>query len=69
MTLTELISILEDALAEHGDIPVLVPTIPEPGSVAEPMDVAVLDGSCTDPDYSQPGGHPDGLYLYIGGES
>jgi len=49
-------------------VPVMVPVIDDPNTLDEPMDVAVLDGDETDPDYSQPIGHPPGRYLYIGGQ-
>ena len=67
MKISELIKILEADLKTHGDLPVLVPVIYDSETLAEPMDVAVFDGDNTDPDVSQPSGHPSGLYLYIGG--
>jgi hypothetical protein len=67
MKISELIMILTKALGTHGDIPVLVPTLYNPETLDSPQDVAVLDGDNTDPDYSQPSGHPSGHYLFIGG--
>ena len=68
MKISELIKILETELKTHGDLPVLVPVLDDPDTLDEPMDVSVLDGDDTDPDYSQPDGHPTGRYLYIGGQ-
>jgi len=68
MKISELMQILADAIKTHGDVPVMVPVIDDPNTLDEPMDVAVLDGDETDPDYSQPIGHPPGCYLYIGGQ-
>jgi hypothetical protein len=68
MKISELIKILETELKTHGDLPVLVPVLDDPEALDEPMDVAVLDGDDPNLDYSQPGGHPTGRYLYIGGQ-
>ena len=68
MKISELIKILEETIKTHGDLPVLVPVLDDPEALDEPMDVAVLDGDDPNLDYSQPGGHPRGPYLYIGGQ-
>jgi hypothetical protein len=69
MTISELIEFLEETIKTHGDISVLVPTLYDPETLDSPLDVTVLDGGNTDPDYSQPSGHPSHHYLFIGGQN
>ena len=71
MKISQLISTLQDVLAENGDINIYIPTYSVYwGGVTEEddIDICVLDGSSTVPDYSQPEDHPEGLYLYIAGK-
>ena len=68
MNISELITILKKALETHGDLPVMVPILGNPVQLDDPMDVTVLDGDNNEPDYFQPLIHPQGLYLYIGGQ-
>lgn len=70
MKISQLISTLQAILAENGDINIYIPTYSVYGGVTEEddIDIWVLDGSSTDPDYSQPEDHPEGLYLYIAGK-
>ena len=70
MKISQLISTLQDVLAENGDINIYIPRAGCCGGVTDEhdIDIWVLDGSSTEPDYSQPEDHPEGLYLYIAGQ-
>lgn len=54
MKISELIKILEADLKTHGDLPVLVPVISDSETLAEPMDVAVFDGTTRTPTTPSP---------------
>lgn len=65
MNVSDLITRLEQVLADHGDIPV---TIVDRANeeAAELYGTAVLDGRIPDgPDYSQPENRPNGWYLLL----
>jgi hypothetical protein len=70
MKISDMIEQLQAVLAKHGDIKVYIPTdYGYGGRTGElDIDVMVLDGSSTEPDYSQPKDHPEGFYLYIAGQ-
>ena len=70
MKISQLISTLQDVLAENGDINIYIPRDSGYYGATDEhdIDIWVLDGSSTEPDYSQPKDHPEGLYLYIAGQ-